>query len=184
MGEEVRASTPVVTAGAKSSVRATGARSLGDRLSLVVATFFGTGLAPVASGTVGTLAAIPLAWLVSLLSLPLQILTVSAVTVLGMVAAHRAGRLYGVVDSGRIVIDEVAGFLVTLLAVPFTPANVVAAFLLFRLFDITKPWPVSFFDQKVKNGAGVVLDDVVAGVFARGCLALLTIWFPRVFGVE
>lgn len=153
-----------------------------DKLALLVATFFGTGLAPVASGTIGTLAAIPLAWGVSFLDPVSQLVAVIAVTLVAIGTAHRAGQLYGVVDSGKIVIDEVAGLLVTLLWVPFTFPAVLAGFLLFRIFDIAKPWPVSFFDKKVRNGAGVVLDDVVAGIYARLCLALLFIWFPEWMG--
>lgn len=150
-------------------------------LSLVVASFFGSGFAPVASGTVGTLAALPLVWAVSLLAVPWQIAVAGLVTVGGMLAAAKAGRLLGVVDAKQIVIDEVAGILVTMVAVPFTPANVLAGFVLFRLFDIVKPWPVSYFDQKVKNGAGVVLDDVCAGLIARACLAGLMAFWPAVF---
>lgn len=181
-GGKAGAATAAVTNSSTRPTQPVRATGWGDRFSLIVATFFGAGLAPVASGTVGTVAALPLVWLVSLLSGPLQIVVAVGVTVLAMVAAQRAGRLYGVVDSGRIVIDEVAGILVTMLLVPFTPMTVVVGFLLFRLFDITKPWPVSFFDRKVKNGAGVVLDDVVAGLFARGFIALLMAWFPQAFG--
>lgn len=172
---------PAPTDGTSSSSTA---RGWNDRLSLIIATFFGTGLAPVASGTVGSLAAVPLAWAVSLLSPPLQIITILVVTAVAIATAHRAGQLYGVVDSGRIVIDEVAGLLVALIVVPFTLPTAVAGFALFRLFDIAKPWPVSFFDRKVRNGAGVVLDDVVAGMYARVCLALLMLWFPDIFGVS
>jgi phosphatidylglycerophosphatase A len=152
------------------------------RLALVIATFFGAGLAPKAPGTAGTAAALPLAWAASHLPLGGQIAVALLVTLGGMPAAQAAGRYYGVVDSGHIVIDEVAGLLVTMLGVPFRPWTALAGFLLFRLFDITKPWPASYFDRKVKNGAGVVLDDVAAGVYARLCLALLAFYFPSTFG--
>lgn len=154
----------------------------GTRLALVVSSFFGAGYAPVASGTFGTLAAMPLAWAVCSLPLAAQLPVIAAVTGLAMLTAHAAGRHYGVVDSGKIVIDEVAGLLVAMAGVPFTPAGAVAGFALFRLFDITKPWPASYFDRKVKNGAGVVMDDVVAGLFARAALALLMWQFPVPFG--
>lgn len=150
-------------------------------LTLAVASFFGAGYAPFASGTFGTLATLPVVWAMARLSWPAQLGLVLAVTAVAMVASHGAGRLLGVVDSRHIVIDEVAGFLVTMVAVPFTAANVIAGFALFRLFDIVKPWPASYFDRKVKNGAGVVMDDVMAGLYARACLALLAAWFPGVF---
>lgn len=146
-------------------------------LSLVIASFFGAGYAPVASGTVGTVAALPLVWAVSYLATGWQLAIALAVTLVAIWAASHAGRILGVVDAKQIVIDEVAGILVTMIAVPFTPVLAITGFVLFRVFDIFKPWPVSYFDRKVKNGAGVVLDDVVAGLYARGCLAgFVAIW--------
>lgn len=150
-------------------------------LALVVATFFGSGYAPVASGTAGTIAALPLVWAVSYLAPTWQVLVAIAVTLLGIWAAAHAGRFLGVVDAKQIVIDEVAGMLVTMIAVPFTPVLAITGFVLFRLFDIFKPWPASYFDRKVKNGAGVVLDDIMAGLYARGCLAGLMALWPGFF---
>ena len=151
------------------------------RLALVVATFFGAGFAPVAPGTVGSLAALPFAWAMSRFSTPWQLFTALAVTLLGMPAAAAAGRSLGVVDAKQIVIDEVAGILITFIGVPFGWSTAVAGFLLFRLFDITKPWPASYFDRKVKNGAGVVLDDVMAALYARLCMAGLLLVAPGFF---
>jgi phosphatidylglycerophosphatase A len=90
------------------------------------------------------------------------------VTLTGMLAADRAGRYFGVADSGHIVIDEVAGYLVTMLFLPRTILAAAAGFVLFRLFDVLKPPPARFFDRdpRWKNGAGVVLDDVFAAVWA------------------
>jgi phosphatidylglycerophosphatase A len=150
-------------------------------LALVIATFFGSGYAPVAPGTVGTAAALPLAWLASLLPLGGQLALLVAVTATGIWAAGIAGRTLGVVDARPIVIDEVAGTLVTLIGLPFTLPNAIAAFLLFRLFDILKPWPASYFDRKVKTGAGVVLDDVMAGLYARACMFVLTTYAGQWF---
>lgn len=150
-------------------------------LSLLVATFFGTGYAPVAPGTVGTVAALPLVWAVSFLAPTLQVVVAVAVTLVGIWAAGHAGRFLGVVDAKQIVIDEVAGILVTMIAVPFTPVLAICGFVLFRIFDILKPWPASYFDRKVKNGAGVVLDDIMAGLYARGCLAVLMAVAPGFF---
>lgn len=149
--------------------------------SLVVASFFGAGYFPRASGTFGTLVALPLVWAVSLLSVPMQFAVAIGVTLVGMVAAAGAGRRLGVVDAKQIVIDEVAGILITMLAVPVTVPSMIAGFVFFRLFDIFKPWPASFFDRKVKNGAGVVLDDVMAGLYARGCMALVIALWPGLF---
>jgi phosphatidylglycerophosphatase A len=90
------------------------------------------------------------------------------ITLTGITAADRAGRYYGVADSGHIVIDEVAGYLVTMAFLPRALFPALAGFVLFRLCDVFKPWPARFFDvdPRWKNGAGVVLDDIFAGVWA------------------
>ena len=123
------------------------------------------GYAPVAPGTFGTLGAIPLYWALTWLTWPAYLAATAALTALGMVAAHRAGRYWGVADASPIVVDEVAGYLVTMALVPFSWPAAIAGFVLFRIFDVLKPWPASAFDR-VKNGFGVVMDDVAAGVFA------------------
>ena len=145
----------------------------GDRgptpfLALAWATFFGAGYVPVAPGTAGTLAAIPLWCLLSHLSWPFYLLATAAVALTGIAAAQRAGRYFGVADSGHIVIDEVAGYLVTMLFLPRGWLAALAGFVFFRLFDVLKPPPARFFDRdpRWKNGAGVVLDDLAAGVWA------------------
>ena len=140
------------------------------RFVIISATWWGTGFSPVASGTVGTLAAIPLYLLLAGLSLPLYILTLLALFFFASWAAGQAELIFNEKDSGKIVIDEVVGYLVTMIGVPVGFSAVVAGFLLFRFFDITKIPPARFFDRQVKNGYGVVLDDVVAGVYA--CLTL------------
>ena len=146
---------------------------LEDRFALAWSSGLGAGYFPVASGTVGSLCALPLVF--ALASLPpwLWVLTVVAFVAVTVHTAHRAGRLHGVVDSKRIVADEFAGQLLALAFVPLGPKTVVAGFLLFRLFDIVKPWPASYFDRKVKNGFGVTMDDVVAGLYARAVLEVL-----------
>jgi len=136
---------------------------------VVLAAWGPCGFAPFAPGTVGTLGAIPLAWALHPLPLGLRLLTVVAFTALGVFAAGIAGRYWKVVDASPIVIDEVAGYLVTMAAVPFSWTAALAGFALFRLLDVTKPWPASAFDR-VKSGFGVVMDDVAAGAWA--CLAL------------
>ena len=148
--------------------RLPGDRGPAPRLALTWATFFGAGYVPVAPGTAGTLAAIPLWWALTYVSWPLYVLATLAVTLTGIAAAGRAGRYYGVADSGHIVIDEVAGYLVTMLFLPRSALAAIAGFVLFRLFDVLKPPPARFFDRdpRWKNGAGVVLDDVFAAVWA------------------
>ena len=130
------------------------------------------GFAPVAPGTFGTLGAIPLYLALSRLPAGAYLPATAALIALGALAADRAGRYWGVADASPIVIDEVAGYLVTLALVPFSWQAVAAGFVLFRVFDVLKPWPASAFDR-VKNGFGVVMDDVAAGVWAWGALLAL-----------
>ena len=132
------------------------------------------GFAPVAPGTFGTLGAIPLCWALGWVSWPAYAVVTLALGALAIQAASRAGRYWGVVDASPIVIDEVVGYLVAMAFVPFTWPAAIAAFVLFRLFDVLKPWPASAFDR-VKTGFGVVMDDVCAGVFAWGSLQLLQV---------
>ncbi len=130
------------------------------------------GFSPVAPGTVGTLGAIPLYLALSRLGPGAYVAFTAALVVLGSYAAERAGRYWGVADASPIVIDEVAGYLVALALVPFSWQSVAAAFVLFRIFDVLKPWPASAFDR-VKNGFGVVMDDVAAGVWSWGAILAL-----------
>lgn len=133
------------------------------------ATWFGTGLSPFASGTVGTLGAIPFYLALSRLPLPLYLLTTAAFILLACWVSGKAEAIWQEHDSGKIVIDEVAGYLVTMVAVPAGWQTALIGFVAFRFFDILKPQPARWFDTSLKNGYGVVLDDVAAGVYA--CLA-------------
>lgn len=148
-----------------------------DRVALTVATALGAGYSPVAPGTAGTLVAIPLFLAVARLAPWLQLLTTAAFIALAVYAAGRAAVYFGHSDDGRIVSDEVAGYLVTMALLPPTPKALIAGFLLFRLFDIVKPWPACWFDKRLHNGVGNVMDDVAAGVWARLALGvLLAVW--------
>jgi phosphatidylglycerophosphatase A len=138
------------------------------------------GFSPIAPGTAGTLGAVPLAWAVSRLEPLAAWAFLLAFLALSIHAAGRAGRHWQVVDAPGIVIDEVLGYLVAVAFVPFTWRTALVAFFLFRLFDILKPWPASALDRW-KTGAGVVLDDVAAGLYAWGCLRLLILAFPGSF---
>ncbi|MEK7705154.1 MAG: phosphatidylglycerophosphatase A [Myxococcota bacterium] len=140
------------------------------RFILTVSSALGLGYAPVAPGTFGTLAALPIWWAASGLSLTGFVLVTVVVTVAAVVVSELAERIYGSHDVQRIVIDEVAGMLVTVIGVPFRWPEVLAAFALFRLLDATKPPPIRWFDRHVKGGFGVVLDDVVAGAIACALL--------------
>jgi phosphatidylglycerophosphatase A len=136
------------------------------RFVILAATWFGTGFSPYASGTVGTIAAVPLYLLMARLPASLYILTTLAFTFFACRVSGAAEEIFGEKDSGKIVIDEVAGYLVTMTAVPLSWQGAAVGFLLFRFFDISKIPPARFFDRHVKNGYGVVLDDIVAGIYS------------------
>lgn len=145
-------------------------------LILVLATWCGSGLAPVAPGTFGTLAAIPLYLLIARLELPLYLAFLALFVILACWVAGRAEELFGKHDAGQIVIDEVAGYLLTMVAVTPTWPHVLAGFLLFRFFDIVKPPPARQIDRRMQSGTGVVLDDLAAGLYACLAMQLLVRW--------
>ncbi len=146
-----------------------GIKQLKDPVVLV-AVGFGSGLAPKAPGTAGTLVAIPLYLLMQPLPLISYLLFTTCVFIAGIWISTYAAEKFGVHDHPAIVIDEVAGFLVTMTAAPAGWPVLIAGFVLFRLFDALKPWPVSWFDRNVNGGLGIMLDDVVAGLLALAVL--------------
>lgn len=132
-----------------------------------IALGFGAGLAPVAPGTFGTLVAIPIALLLRAYAGDATfIATVVVLFVVGAWASEVTGRALGVPDHGSIVIDEVAAFLAVLFFAGTTPLRIAAAFALFRFFDIVKPPPIRQLDAAMKNGVGVMLDDLLAAGYA------------------
>jgi phosphatidylglycerophosphatase A len=141
-----------------------------------VLTWFGCGLSPKAPGTVGSLGALPLGIALGLIGGgPLLLVCAAALFFLGWKFADI--ELPGDdSDPGWVVVDEVVGQWIALAAAPFTLVGILAAFGLFRLFDIAKPWPVSAADRNVGGGLGVMLDDVLAGVYAAGILLLAQWW--------
>jgi len=141
---------------------------------------FGSGLAPKAPGTFGTLAALPLYWLMMDLSLTLFIAITAIITVVGFWICDKAANDMQVHDHGAIVWDEVAGMLITMIAAPVSLLSLVIGFALFRFFDILKPWPIKLLDRHVKGGFGIMIDDVLAGVFAAICLQLIHWQWPLV----
>ena len=140
----------------------------------LIAFGFGTGLAPKAPGTVGTLLGLPLFWLVAALApdLPNRIALLIAAFLVGIWACGRSGRALGIADHGGMVWDEIVAFALVLMfipAQPFTPAGwlwIGLAFALFRLFDILKPWPIRLADRRLKGGFGVMFDDLLAAGYA------------------
>ncbi len=143
---------------------------------LFLAFGFGSGLAKKAPGTFGTLAAIPVYWLFAQAdSLVYSFLTL-VVTVGGVWICGIAAEKLGEHDFGGIVWDEIAGFLITMWLVPLTWQTIITGFILFRFFDILKPWPIKWLDRQVQGGLGIMLDDVLAGIFAGGLLLLFVNW--------
>jgi len=144
------------------------------KLSYAIATFFGVGYCPIASGTAGSLATLPFAFLLTYYcgGLPAILIFFALVYVIGTLASKEVLK-HTTHDPSIIVIDEVAGQLIPLMYISVNPPShgdwwlyAAAAFVLFRIFDIFKPFPASYFDKKVLNAHGVMLDDVVAGIYA------------------
>ena len=148
---------------------------IGSRLGVLVATVLGIGYAPLAPGTWGTAAAIPLVLVSGGLTQWAYLVLCVAVTAVAIAASGAADRAFGDHDSGRIVVDEVAGYFWTMAAAAdrTDPLLLAAGFILFRVADIVKPPPARAIDRRMAGGTGVVLDDVVAGWWAAAALFLL-----------
>jgi phosphatidylglycerophosphatase A len=139
----------------------------GERAVLFVATGFFIGKIPVASGTFGSLIGLPLCFLLSRLNF-LQSASVILIFILFAIGiASAAEKILKQKDPGQIVIDEIAGLMVALAGLPFNLKTVLAGFIVFRVFDILKPFPIRILDTSVKGGSGVVLDDVLAGIYSN-----------------
>jgi len=138
---------------------------------------FGAGLAPKAPGTFGTLVAVPLFWLAADLSLINYLILTLFISLIGIYLCHESAKSLGVHDHPGIVWDEIAGFFVTMIGFSFTWSNIIIGFVLFRIFDIVKPWPIKWIDKKVAGGFGIMLDDIIAGIFAwLGLFAIHYFW--------
>lgn len=133
----------------------------------------GSGLAPVAPGTFGTLAALPLYLLLSGLSLPVYLLLLVLSAVVGVWICGQTAEALGVHDHPAIVWDEFVGMWITLIAVPTGWFPIALGFAFFRLFDILKPWPISWLDKHVSGGLGIMVDDILAGFLACVCVHLV-----------
>jgi phosphatidylglycerophosphatase A len=134
---------------------------------------FGSGLANKAPGTFGTLIGLPLFWFISNQSIHIKLAIITSFFIVGIYFCEVAGKNLGVPDHGAIVWDEIVAMMLML---TFTPANMIwwlLAFALFRLFDIWKPYPIQQFDAQLKNGFGVMFDDLLAAIY--GILSLMGI---------
>jgi phosphatidylglycerophosphatase A len=138
----------------------------------ILAFGFGTGLSPVAPGTVGSLVGVLFAWLTLDLGLPAQLVIAAAIALSGIWICGESARRIGVHDHGGIVWDEIAGMYITLLVAPPTIAGWVLGFALFRAFDIAKPWPIRDLDHRLGGGLGIMLDDLAAALYALILLGL------------
>lgn len=166
--------------GPDASQQPQGVRRLRDlpsplrHLDLLLITGFGSGLVARAPGTAGSAVAVLVWWwLLADLAWPIQLGVVLITFVAGIALSARAMRRHGLGDDPSIVIDEFAGQWLTLLGAPAHPLAALVGFLLFRIFDILKPWPVSVADRKVHGGLGVMLDDLLAGALAWAVFAVL-----------
>ena len=135
-------------------------------LATLVATGLGSGYAPFAPGTAGSLVGLALFWPLHRLPLGVQAVAVVLVFALGVAAAGHVARRLGIEDPGLVVVDEVVGMWVSLLGVPFTGVTAIAGFLLFRVFDVFKPYPARDL-ERLPGGWGIMCDDVMAGVYAN-----------------
>lgn len=124
---------------------------------------FGSGLIPFMPGTMGSLAAIPLILLMSLLPLWAYLMITLVSCVLGVVICQKVSDDLDVHDHGAIVWDEIAGMMIVFIALPITWQSVLFGFILFRILDIVKPWPIRYFDKNVQGGWGIMVDDLIAG---------------------
>lgn len=146
-----------------------------SRIAALIATWFGSGYLPKAPGTWGSLAALPFAWVIlNFFPGPYLLLAASgALLFVGVWASALHSQTLGSHDAGEIVVDEVVGQWIVLAVAPYSPLGWLAAFLLFRFFDVVKPWPISWIDKRVTGGWGIMLDDVVAGLFGGLTIALI-----------
>jgi phosphatidylglycerophosphatase A len=141
-----------------------------------MATWFGSGCSPKAPGTVGTLASLPMIWILSHFvefNILLQAVAVICITVFALFVTAQTESFWNLHDDPRIVIDEVAGMTAALVWFPFDLQHVLFGFIIFRILDIWKPWPIGYIDEEIPGAAGTVLDDVLAGLTSAIVLYLI-----------
>lgn len=143
----------------------------------ILAFGFGSGLAPFAPGTFGTVAAVLLYLMFQSLDVLTYCLLTAVICVVGVWICGRSSEMLGVHDHSGIVWDEFAGYFITMIAAPAGWVWIIVGFALFRLFDILKPWPIKWADQKVHGGLGIMLDDILAGFISLAILQVLAYFF-------
>jgi phosphatidylglycerophosphatase A len=148
----------------------------GSKVLCWIATAGPVGCIPVAPGTFGTLMAIPFAFVLGEFSWPISALGIMGFFLLGWVSAREIVKTSGANDPKQVVVDEMVGFLVASWLLPSDWGLLALAFFAFRFYDILKPFPASFFDQRVHGGLGVVMDDVISGLYVNLTLRIL-LWF-------
>ena len=141
--------------------------NLSSKAVLFLATGFGAGRIPFAPGTFGSLAGLPFCLLLASVSRPVSAALLAGFILISVPVASRAARMLGEKDPGAIVIDEMAGILVTLWGIPFEFLPVCAGFFIFRVLDIAKPFPVGYLDKALSGGTGIVADDLAAGLIGN-----------------
>ncbi len=147
--------------------------NLKEKIILFFATGFGLGNLPMIPGTFGTLAGIPFAVGLSYLNRGYTVFFTVALIAFACWISDQAEIIIGEKDPGRIVIDEIAGYAVAMSGIPISVYSLAAGFFIFRFFDILKPFPVRNFEKRFKGGAGVVLDDIVAGLLSFIVLTII-----------
>lgn len=148
-------------------------RSVWQKPSYFIAFGFGSGAVPFAPGTFGTLMAIPFYLAMQSLSHLMYLFLVVIITIASMWLCDKVTKEINVQDHSGMCLDEIVGYLVTMYAAPHGFIWIALGFLLFRLFDIWKPWPISYIDKHVHGGIGIILDDVLAGIYSLIILQLL-----------
>jgi len=157
--------------------------SAADRVATFLATGFGAGYGPIAPGTWGSIPGLAIAWAMERVAGAWGVAAAAAVFALaGTWAADRTARRLGAKDPGLIVVDEIAGQLVTLLFLPPTPRVLIAGFFLFRALDIWKPWPARRLEG-LPGGSGIMADDLMVGLYANLILHALALWRPVWLGL-
>jgi len=147
-----------------------------DKAALFLATGCYVGKIPFAPGTFGSAVGLPIAYLVSLTPLPFSLLFIIAFIGFAVLISNRAEIVMAKKDPGDIVIDEIVGIVITFINFAVNVWILIAGFILFRIIDIMKPYPIRWIDRQVSGGCGVVLDDVIAGIYANLILRLITLW--------
>jgi len=145
--------------------------------AVLLSTWFGVGLLRPAPGTLGSLAALPFGWaLLTFGGRPVLLGMTLAIVLLGLWASHVYAQAEQLSDPASVVIDEVAGQWIALIAAPLTPLGFALAFLIFRFYDILKPWPVDLAERRLPGAWGIMGDDIIAGIYAMVVMFLIDFW--------